>query len=172
MKRWWIMAIVAMIALAVVVPSAAARNASPAIPLRADLAGEVHWEYPAPGSGCSVVTTVTESSGFATSMGRVTSLWTHCPAEAIDQDGRMVLKSQGGHELWGTYEYDDVEDGVLTVAVDGGTGRFVDATGTLTVVVEFIPQLLDGCDDPDDFECLDFDTPWPWWATLTGSVSH
>ena len=172
MRRWWIMAIVAMLALTIAVPAASARNASPAIPFRAEMAGEVHWEYPAPGSECSIVTTVTESSGIATSMGRVEARWTHCPEEPIDQDGRIVFTSVGGHELHGTYEYDDTDDMVITITVVGGTGRFADATGYLTAAVGIEPQFIPGCDDPESFECLDFETPWPWWGTVTGAVSR
>lgn len=172
MRRWWTLTIGAMLALTIAVPAVSARTASPAIPFRADMTGEMHWEFPAPGSECSLVTTVTESSGIGTSIGRVDAVWTHCPIEPIDQDGRVVFVAGGGQELRGEYEYDDVDDGVVTITVVGGTGRFAEASGHLTAVVDYEAQYIPGCDDRESMDCLDFDTPWPWWGSMTGAVSR
>jgi hypothetical protein len=119
------------------------------------------------------VTTETESTGYVTSMGRVQGLWTHCPEEpGYVDDGRMILTNRQGEELRGHYEYDDTDDMVVTITIDGGTGRFADATGSLTAVIGLEPQLIPGCDDPENFACLDFFTPWPWTASMRGTVAR
>ena len=55
---------------------------------------------------------------------------------------------------------------------DGGTGRFAEASGSATWTYYLAPVLIDGCDDPDDFDCLDFSTSWPWWSTLEGAIDY
>jgi hypothetical protein len=33
-----------------------------------------------------------------------------------------------------------------------------------------MPELIEGCDDPENFFCLEFSVPWQWWSTLIGSI--
>ena len=172
-KRWSIMAIVAAFALVIASPAALAYRDSHETPMRGYLDGAVHWEFPGDyASECAIVTTVTEVTGYVTSMGQVNGVWTHCPEEPTVNDGRMILTNRQGHELHGYYEYDDTDDMVVTVTIDGGTGRFADASGSLVATIGLEPQLIPGCDDPEDFDCLDFFTPWPWWASMRGTVAR
>ena len=179
-KRWSIMAIVAAFALVIASPAALACGRSHETPMRGYLDGEVHWEFPGEyASGCEIVTTVTESTGYLTSMGRVHGLWTHCPEEpGYVNDGRVILTNRRGHELHGYYEYDDTDDMVVTITIDGGTGRFAHASGTLTATLGLEPQFIPGCDDPESFDCLDVGmpgqpgVPWPWWASMRGTVAR
>ncbi len=179
-KRWSIMAIVAAFALVIASPAALACGRSHRTPMRGYLDGEIHWEFPGNyASGCTVVTTVTESSGYLKSMGHVDALWTHCPEEPeYINDGRVILTNRQGHELHGYYEYDDTDDGKVTITIDGGTGPFSGATGKLKATIGLEPQFIPGCDDPESFDCLDVGmpgqpgVPWPWWASMRGTVAR
>jgi hypothetical protein len=126
-------------------------DVSPGIPFVRDLFG----------GRCSApadwVTTV-DSTGFASHLGEVTVVNSHCtryeffatPNTGVFGDGRMTVTADNGDELWLAYSgsfvfYTDenpevgVSDIAMTLTVVGGTGRFVGATGTLhgTAVDDF-----------------------------------
>ena len=174
-RRWLIVTIVAALIALMSLPAASAASGGTHRPFRAALAGEVTFEFPGVSpSDCTIVTTKTHAMGNATHMGLVESYWSHCPAE-VDYvgDGRMILIAANGDELYGFYDYFELAGApVLTaIALDGGTGRFADATGEITADFVAVPQFIDGCGDPTSIDCLDFTVPWPWWATLAGSIS-
>jgi hypothetical protein len=142
-------------------------------PFKATLSGEVYWEFPgASPSGCSQVTSNVDATGNAIHMGRIAAHWSHCPAEpGYVLDGRITLVATNGDEMQGIYNYDPPGGGiVLSIRFDGGTGRFADASGVVTATSGLVPVLKEGCDDPANFDCLDFTQRWEWWSSLIGNI--
>ena len=158
------------------VGTATAAKGGTDLPFKATLTGTARWEYPgSTPANCTVVTTFTEATGQATHMGKIEAVWFHCPAEAeIVIDGKMNLISANGDELHGTYDYDPLsESNQFPITLHGGTGLFAEASGTVICTYDVVPQFIPGCDpDPDPFACVDFSVPWPWSATLTGTISY
>lgn len=146
------------------------------LPFKATLVGSARWEWPGTWpSNCQIVTTVTEPTGEATHLGKIKMFSTHCPAEPdYIVDGKLKIVAANGDELYGTYNYDPAsESNDIPVTLNGGTGRFADASGSVIMTYDVIPQFIAGCNpDPDPFPCFDFSIPWPWSATLTGTISY
>ena len=170
-----VMAVVLLFSL-FIVPVAIAAEGGTDLPFKATLVGGAHWEFPgSTASGCTVVTTLTEPTGQATHMGKVQAFMSHCPAEPeIVNDGRVKLIAANGDELYGTYNYDPAsESNDIPITLNGGTGLFAGASGTVIMTYEVIPQFIPGCNpDPDPFPCMDFSISWPWSAALTGTISY
>ena len=144
-------------------------------PFKATLTGTARWEFPGETpAGCSEVTTITEATGQATHMGKIEAVWYHCPAEPeILIDGKLTLIGANGDELYGIYDYDPMsESNEFPITLNGGTGKFADASGTVIGTFDVVAQFIPGCTDPDPFNCLDVSIPWPWSATLTGTISY
>ncbi len=186
LRRWSIGLIVAALAALAMAPAALAGPKGTDRPFKATMSGYAHWEWPgAHPSGCLEVTTVTESPGNATQLGKIMSYWSHCPAEADnDADGFIRLVAANGDELRGTYDYGpEVEnpDGSFTMLIPvtwtGGTGRFAAATGTATITYGVVPRFCEpGPGNPLCMEVgggvgLDLGVPWPWWGTLEGRIN-
>jgi hypothetical protein len=155
-------------------PAASAGQGGTDRPFKADLSGEATFEQPGVSpSDCAIITTKTHAMGNATHMGRVEAFWSHCPTE-VDYigDGRLILIAANGDELYGYYDYYEVAGApfLSAIALDGGTGRFADGGGEIEADFVAVPILREGCDDPTNFDCLDFTAAWPWWATLHGSI--
>lgn len=146
------------------------------LPFKATLTGTARWEFPgSTPSNCTVVTTLTEATGQATHMGRIEAFWTHCPAEPeIVMDGRLTFIGANGGELYATYNYDPTsESNEIPITLNGGTGLFAAASGAVIATYEVIPQFRSDCDPATDpMGCMDFSIPWPWSATLTGTISY
>ena len=173
-RRWAIITIAATLVAMVSLPAASAGGGGSDRPFQARLAGEVTYEWPGESpSGCTIVSTKTHATGNATHMGLVDAFWSHCPAE-VDYvgDGRLILVAANGDELYAFYDYFEVDGApvVTAIALDGGTGRFSDASGEIEASFGVTPVLIEGCDDPSNFDCLDLITPWPWWGTLQGRI--
>ncbi|MDT8304724.1 MAG: hypothetical protein RRC07_02210 [Anaerolineae bacterium] len=170
-----VMAVVLLFSL-FVVPVASTATGGTDRPFKATLAGAAHWEFPGDWlSNCAEVTTLTEAAGQATHMGRIEMFGWHCPAEPLNvNDGRLALIAANGDELYGTYNYDPAsESNEIPVTLNGGTGSFAGASGAAILTYEVIPQFIEGCDpEPDPFACFDFSVSWPWFATLTGTISY
>lgn len=177
LKRWSIGSVVIALVILSVVPAASAGSHATDRPFKASFAGQVHWEWPGVHpSECVLVTTVTDSFGKATHMGRTESLWSHCPegdSNHEPNDGHITLIAANGDELYGVYDYPAIDDG-SPIVFTGGTGRFANASGSATVVYDVNPEFVEGCPiDPDDpFPCMDFSVPWQWSSTLTGTISY
>jgi hypothetical protein len=145
-------------------------------PFKATLTGTARWEFPGESpSNCTVVTTITEATGQGTHVGQIEAFWSHCPGEPdYMNDGRLRLVAANGDELYGTYDYDpNSESNDIPITFNGGTGSFADASGAVVGTYEVIPQFVSECNpEPDPFPCFDFSVPWPWSATLTGTISY
>jgi hypothetical protein len=176
MKRRSALAIAAAVVGLLVVPMLAAGLSGTDRPFRAVLTGAAHWEWPgAWPSGCTMVTTVTEATGQATHLGRVVATMSHCPAEADHVlDGWMTITAANGDTLIGRYDYDPYSTSLsFPVSWAGGTGRFAGAAGSVAGSFTVTPQFIAGCNpDPDPFACYDFSVPWPWSATMSGTISY
>jgi hypothetical protein len=134
--------------------------------LETAMTGEVHWEVT---DQCQVVTTMTDGVGEDPELGPVTTAWAHCPEDDVVGDGRVTIVDENGDELYGTYDYPEIDNGA-PITFDGGTGRFENATGTATVAYDVELTFREDCDpDTDPFMCL---TNSPWSATVTGTVKY
>ncbi|NJD59570.1 MAG: hypothetical protein C3F13_19205 [Anaerolineales bacterium] len=180
MKRKRLVSVIVVIAVVLLLSLVAVAIASAAIggtdrPFKATLAGAARWEFPgSTASGCTVVTTLTEATGEGTHMGQIEAFFTHCPAEPdIVIDGRLKLIAANGNELYGSYDYDPAsESNNFPITLNGGTGAFADASGTIVLTYEVIPQFIPGCTPEGSFDCMDFTLAWPWSATMDGTISH
>lgn len=150
------------------VTAAAAETGGTDRPFTGTLAG-VAWAVP--GSSClplAPVRTYSEASGVASHLGRVGMTSDHCPTDTGLTGGHMTFVAADGDELHMTYEGTSDPPGVPTpgavvtvtvdVVIDGGTGRFANATGAadMTGLVTFTGLA----------------TPWPATWTWTGTVSY
>jgi hypothetical protein len=170
-----VMAVVLLFSL-FIVPVATAAEGGTDLPFKATLTGAAHWEFPGTSpSDCTVVTTLTEPTGEATHMGKIQAFMSHCPAEPdYVNDGKLKLVAANGNELYGTYNYDPAsESNDIPITLKGGTGSFADASGTVIMTYEVIPQFIPGCNpEPDPFPCMDFSISWPWSATMEGTIDY
>ena len=95
--------------------------------------------------------------------------------EVRPDDGHVRLVAANGDELFGIYGYPQIDDG-SPINITGGTGRFEGATGELAISYYVIPQFMCEPADWDDedavFACMDFSVSWPWFATLSGTISY
>jgi hypothetical protein len=174
---------VAAVALAtlVAVPVASAGTGGTDRPFRATMVGESYWEMPSENRpDCGPIATFTQPTGEATHLGEITASWSHCPAlPDYIGDGRLVIVAADGDELYGTYDYDPFDmTNVIPITFSGGTGRFDDASGSVEAAYSIEPRVTTSCTtDPfcfevDDGVYLDLTVPWPWSATLTGTISY
>jgi len=144
-------------------------------PFKADLVGEVTFEFPS--DVCPGPLTLTESWGTASHMGHVEADWAHCP---ISADGFIfggaTVSAANGDELF--FEYENLDgDNPFEMSVDGGSGRFAGATGWVFAAYEVTPVFLppDACtpgEIPENPNCFDLVTPWPWSASMHGMISY
>ncbi len=170
-----VMAVILLLSLFVVSMASAGKGGTDR-PIKATLAGSASWGFPGVSpSNCTIATTLTEATGQESHLGLVEASFSHCPAEPdYVNDGRLKLIAANGDELYGTYNYDpSSENNVILITLNGGTGAFIDAFGDVSMTYNAIPQFISGCNpEPDPFPCLDFSIPWPWSATLTGTISY
>ena len=157
-------------------PASASGPATPEKPFEARFTGLAHWEHPGVSpSNCTIVTTLTDSIGQTTHLGRVVAYWSHCPDEPeYVIDGRLTITAANGDMLSGRYDYDPTSgSNSFPVSWTGGTGRFAQASGSVVVAFMVIPHFIPGCDpEPDPFPCFDFTIPWQWSATATGTITY
>ena len=112
---------------------------------------------------------MTEASGEDPDLGPLTTNWAHCPEDDVVDDGQVTIIDENGDELYGTYDYPEIDNG-SPITFDGGSGLFSDATGTATVSYAVDLTFREDCDPATDpFMCL---TDSPWTATLTGTVNY
>lgn len=182
MKKKVVVSLAVVLALALlaspfIIRVAKAAEGGTDLPFKGTLAGAARWEFPGvTPSNCTVVTTLTDGvKGQATHMGQVEAFMTHCPAEPeIVNDGRITFIAANGDKLYGTYNYDPMIDSDnIPITLNGGTGRFVNASGVVTMTYQVEPKFIEGCNpEPDPFPCMDFSVSWPWSATLAGTISY
>jgi hypothetical protein len=177
MRRSRILAVAAALLGLLLVPVASAGRGGSERPFQATLVGSVHWEYPgASPSNCTAVTTLSEGTGQATHLGRVTAAWSHCPTEPdYVMDGRVTLTAASGDHVYGTYDYQPGSGEVSPVVVTGGTGRFSEATGTLTLTYWVIPVFwpMPPCDpDTDPMGCVNVTVPWQAGWSISGTLGY
>ena len=110
----------------------------------------------------------TESSaiGTSTNLGKTVMTAEHCTPLGDDfGPGTMQLTSASGDEVWITYngsapfpgEGVTVYQGTIEFMVVGGTGRFEDAVGGGTMIIEIVFQ---GFEDPA------WPATWVWSGTI------
>jgi len=110
--------------------------------------------------------TVSGTNGQMTHMGRTTLVTTHCstPDGGAAVDGHAIFTAANGDEVWADYYALTVQpppyiEQDITMVINGGTGRFQNASGNLQgrVYIEF-----QGFADPG----------WPIEFFLTGSIIY
>ena len=150
-------------------PSASAASRGTDRPFRAMATGQIHYDFTNP-QGCPAsgfpdsppFTSTLTAAGRATHLGTFSLSATHCESLGQSLNGLMTLTAANGDELYGTYATTwAVVDGQVIVDgnlfLDGGTGRFTDATGTLVQhhVITLTPE-----------------QPWPLQMSFTGTISY
>lgn len=149
--------------------SASAASGGTDRPFRATATGQIHYDFSNP-QGCPdsgfpdmpPFTSTLAATGTATHLGTFTLSATHCEAMGQSLQGLMTLTAANGDQLDGTYATTwYVLDGQVVVDgnldVNGGTGRFAHATGTLVQhhVITLAPS-----------------QPWPLQMSFSGTISY
>ncbi len=146
-------------------------------PFTATLSGAAIYVVPAEcPPDCKLFTVNTAATGEAAHLGRVEMQMSHRPYDFDDhQDGSLTLTAANGDKLYGVYDYDPSSQQLNPITVTGGTGRFADASGTILVAYQAVKQFkpMPPCvPATDPFGCLDPSVPWPWSATMTGTIGY
>lgn len=167
----------ALVSLLLVSAASAGRGGADR-PFTARLTGAVTFAI-GPGvapSYCGGFTTNTHASGQVSHLGRVEVVTSHCPMDVDNQhDGYMTMTAANGDELYGTYDYTGESDNTLWITITGGSGRLAEASGTIFEAYAPVPQFLPSppCNpETDIFGCLNPYVPWPWSATMSGTISY
>lgn len=136
------------------------------VPFKVNLTGTVSHVFANPKNCAAGYTTISSATGTASHMGQVTFEGWHCatPAGMI---GEGILTAANGDKRFMTYLTAPTGVPVLgqplviagTIAIVGGTGRFVDASGTGTVRATTI---FEGYTDPE----------WPTQWEVEGRFSY
>lgn len=160
-----VLALIAMVA----VPAAAGPGGTDR-PFKAELVGELTFAMQTECPNPMGVLTKTEAWGNATHMGKVTTDgWAHCPTATGFLGDTFDLIAANGDliHLW----YEPVLEGnTFIVYVDGGTGRFAEATGQVQLTFGVEPQFFEGCGSTPD--CYNPFVPWLWWGSMEGTISY
>lgn len=165
--------VMALVALMAVSPALAEKEGTDR-PFKADLAGEVTFEFGAPGAepcgsfqpGWEMsVVTHTEATGNASHMGNSQASFWHCPTDIGHDNGHLMLTAANGDKIYFEYVDDGTTGDSFPMHIVDGTGRFAAASGTVTLYYWLQPAMTpDG--EPDFF------SPWGWWASLEGTISY
>jgi hypothetical protein len=176
MARWHKLLIAAVLLGLAIVPIAASGQSGTDRPFKATLTGSATWAWPGVSpSDCTIATTLTDAKGEATHLGTVVVSMSHCPGEpAYVNDGRITITAANGDVLEGRYDYDPTSTSrSIPVSFTGGTGRFAQASGVAVLDFVVVQQFIPGCNPvPNPFPCFDFSIPWPWSATIAGTISY
>jgi hypothetical protein len=113
---------------------ASAAQADKQVPFRGTF---TYTDVLAPGGRCPTLTDEIRGTGYATHLGRFTTVQSHCvaPPSLAFTDGRYSFTAANGDQMRGTYSGVLVPLAPPVYAVDGrwtitgGTGRFAGATG-------------------------------------------
>lgn len=175
MRPWLKLGFSAAVITLLVTPMTAHGQNGTDRPFKATLTGAAHWGFPGVSpSNCTIATTFTDATGQATHMGRVVMSSSHCPGEpAYVNDGRTTITAANGDMLFGLYDYDPTSTShAIPVTWVGGTGRLAEAWGSAVLEFAVVQQFKPGCTPVPSFQCFDFSVPWPWTATLVGTISY
>lgn len=174
MRRVWVLIFATALIALLLAPMASAGKGGTDRPFTASFVGQATFTFPdsCPSSGCDEFTSVADATGPASHLGWASYHSTHHPYDFTNPlDGAVTITAANGDTLFGVYDYDLFSEspGVLVTFV-GGTGRFADATGTAILTYDTTPQFQE---PPCRFDyCLNPYVPWPWSATLTGTISY
>lgn len=172
MARHRTRAVLALVGSALlIVALAAPASADPASrPFKGSVAGELTFN-PVPVTVCpnfGGLRTESSALGTSTHLGKTVMTAQHCTPTGDDfGPGTMTLTSASGDEVWITYhgsapfpgEGVTVYQGTAEFQIVGGTGRFEDAVGGGTMIIEIVFQ---GFEDPS----------WPAEFVWTGTIGY
>jgi hypothetical protein len=149
--RMWICVLMAVgIALAAATVANAGDNPKPR-PFKGTLVGDVHWEILGEGlcppQGDFI--TMSRATGELSHLGRTTMTENHCAGgDGLPVNGTLVFAAANGDKLWGTVVVGSCAWGEATetsfsetcnYAVNGGTGSFETASGSLHMTAWVTP---------------------------------
>lgn len=137
------------------------------VPFSGVVTGEAEFDFAANPKDCVLgFTTVTTARGTASHLGLTTWISQHCLGEdSTIVDAELVLISANGDEIHATYTGSctgpEVIGDPVTCSVDvvfsGGTGRFVNASGTAELIATVIFE---------GFEDLSWPGRWEWKGSI------
>lgn len=157
----------ALLIMAIAAPASADPGSRP---FKGSVAGEVAFNE-VPVTVCpnyGGLRTESAALGTSTHLGRTVMAAQHCTPLGDDfGPGTMTLNSASGDEVWITYsgsapfpgEGVTVYQGSLVFKTVGGTGRFADAVGGGSMIIEIVFQ---GFEDP----------AWPARWTWSGTIGY
>jgi hypothetical protein len=157
----------ALLIMAIAAPVSADRGSRP---FKGSVAGEVAFNE-VPVTVCpnwGGLRTESAAAGTSTHLGKTAMTALHCTPLGDDfGPGMMKLTSASGDEVWIMYhgsapfpgEGVTVYQGSIDFEVVGGTGRFADADGGGTMIIEIVFQ---GFEDP----------AWPARWTWSGAINY
>jgi hypothetical protein len=157
----------ALLIMAIAAPVSADQSSRP---FKGFVAGEVAFN-PVPVTVCpnyGGLRTESSALGTSTHLGKTVMTAQHCTPLGDDfGPGTMTLTSANGDEVWITYsgsapfpgEGVTVYQGSLVFKIVGGTGRFADAVGGGSMIIEIVFQ---GFEDP----------AWPARWTWNGTIGY
>lgn len=138
-------------------------------PVRGTLSGNVHWELTDECAPHQPVRTICELEGDLAPLGWTKSAGRHCADDRGGGRGRMVMTAANGDALRATYTFVTLSETptLMTLKmtgsfVDGGTGRFVRASGPFEVQVHVHPVSL-----PPTVDSI-----WPVDVVFEGRLSY
>lgn len=168
MRRFMLMVLVCVLALAVFAAAASANTVNR--PFKGAVTGGVWYQ---PVGDPPILTTMSAASGHARHMG-LTRMTARHPTPPLGSSGygpgEMVLTAANGDEVWITYtghlEFDVSADagtwfvGPVACTITGGTGRFDDATGSADMTLRILyPGSLDPALSP-------WAASWTWHGRI------
>lgn len=162
-RRTWAVVLAALLLLlGGGVPATACQHGTDR-PFKASASGQFAFDASNPRDCLAGFTGVVQAAGHATHLGALRVSSTHCEGDGVSYDGHMTLTAANGDTLKGTYLTHWVITGATVhvtgdLTINGGTGRFRGATGTLA--------------QDHTISLTSDEGPWPLAMTFAGTIRY